>query len=79
MGNSTRKFDVSPILHIDIKNMLRQRMLVKSPIDPGNSMGQYAVLIRLIPLHPFVVVLGFKYPVVLPISPVYLLGSRISG
>jgi hypothetical protein len=34
-----------PILHIDIIHVLRQRTLVKSPINPRNAVGQYIVLV----------------------------------
>jgi hypothetical protein len=37
--------DHAPILHIDIIHVLRQRMLVKSPINPRNAVGQYIVLV----------------------------------
>ena len=43
--------DHAPILHIDIIHVLRQRMLVKSPINSRYPMSENVVLIRLILLQ----------------------------
>jgi len=37
MGHSTCKFDIFPVSHIHIIHVLRQPMLVKSPIDLENA------------------------------------------
>ena len=37
--------DHAPILHIDIIQVLRQRTLIKPPIDPRNAVRQYIVLV----------------------------------
>jgi hypothetical protein len=43
--------DAPPVLHIHIIHVLRQRMLVKPPINTRYPVRQYVVLVALIPLQ----------------------------
>jgi len=49
--SSNSEVDICPVLHIDVINVFRQRMLIKSPIHSSHAVREYVILVRLIPLQ----------------------------